>query len=144
MTYPDMTKKMSTPKYPLGRISLLKWLIITAITANALRPSISNLYCSFKTQTISIYIFSFLDFFFKCLFLFTIKTYRLFIPFKETANLCFYQILIKQCLSRSSQCSLSTKILWKKWERTEWRILKWIKKWRKKYIPINIAWFVDW
>ena len=43
ITYPEITKNISTPKYPLGRISLLKWLIITAKTANALRPSISGL-----------------------------------------------------------------------------------------------------
>ena len=47
ITYPDITKKMSTPRYPPGRRSLLKWLMITATTANALRPSISGLYFPF-------------------------------------------------------------------------------------------------
>ena len=42
MTYPDMTKKMSTPRYPPGRMSLLKWLMMTVTTANALSPSISG------------------------------------------------------------------------------------------------------
>jgi hypothetical protein len=44
ITYPEITKKISTPKYPLGSKSLLKWLTITATTANALRPSISGRY----------------------------------------------------------------------------------------------------
>ena len=37
------TKKISTPRYPPGSRSLLKWFIITASTAIALRPSISGL-----------------------------------------------------------------------------------------------------
>ena len=44
MTYPEITKKISTPRYPPGRMSLLKWLMMTATTANALSPSISGLY----------------------------------------------------------------------------------------------------
>ena len=35
---------MSTPKKPPGNNWLLKWLIITAMTATALRPSISGRY----------------------------------------------------------------------------------------------------
>ena len=40
--YPEITKKISTPRYPPGKISLLKWLMITVTTANALKPSISG------------------------------------------------------------------------------------------------------
>ena len=31
ITYPEITKKISTPRYPPGKISLFKWLIITDI-----------------------------------------------------------------------------------------------------------------
>jgi hypothetical protein len=44
MTNPEITKKMSTPRCPDGSASLLMWLMMTAITAIALRPSISGLY----------------------------------------------------------------------------------------------------
>ena len=47
VTYPLMTKKISTPRYPPGSMSLLKWLMMTAPTANALSPSISGLYFPF-------------------------------------------------------------------------------------------------
>ena len=47
--YPEITKKISTPKKPPEKMSLSKilicaWYIITALTAIALNPSISGLY----------------------------------------------------------------------------------------------------
>ena len=44
ITNPEITKKISTPKYPLGIKFLLKWLIITVIIAKALIPSNSLKY----------------------------------------------------------------------------------------------------
>ena len=44
ITYPEITKKISTPRNPLGSRSELKWLISTAKIANPLSPSISALY----------------------------------------------------------------------------------------------------
>ena len=46
ITYHDITKKISTPRYPPGNKLLSKWFNITAITAIALSPSISDLYSS--------------------------------------------------------------------------------------------------
>jgi hypothetical protein len=44
MKKPEITKNMSTPRYPFGKRVSSKWLIITETPATALKPSISGLY----------------------------------------------------------------------------------------------------
>ena len=55
ITKPEITKKISTPKYPPGNIDLSVWLIITAIIAMALIPSISGLYDSFSNLVLRVF-----------------------------------------------------------------------------------------
>ena len=55
ITKPEITKNISTPKYPPGNIDLSVWLIITAIIAMALIPSISGLYDSFSNFVLRVF-----------------------------------------------------------------------------------------
>ena len=55
ITKPEITKNISTPKYPPGNIDLSVWLIITAIMAIALIPSISGLYDSFFNLVLRVF-----------------------------------------------------------------------------------------